>query len=180
MKTFYETERLILRELLPSDDRGMFELDSDPEVVRYLGGKPVQSIEKSREIIESIRRQYVEFGIGRWAVIEKSSGKFIGWSGIKFCTDTRNGHSRYHDLGYRLIRSAWGKGYATESAIPAIQHAFNVLKVPAIYADAMKDNAGSRHVLEKLGFEFVEYYMDGTYGECAWYVLQAEYPIRPT
>lgn len=172
MKIYYETERLILREILPSDDQGMFELDSDPRVHRYLGGKPVQAIEESRAVIEKIRKQYANFGIGRWAVIEKSSGSFIGWSGIKFCTEARNGHDRYYDLGYRFIHSAWGKGYATESSRPAIQHAFKALNAPVLYAEAMKDNAGSRHVLEKLGFEFIQYYMDDTFGECAWYELK--------
>ena len=170
MKIHYETERLILRDIELTDDQGMFELDSDPEVHLYLGGKPVKTIEESREMIKNIRKQYVDVGIARWAVIEKSSGKFIGWSGIKFCTNTTQGD--YYDLGYRFIRSAWNKGYATESAKPAIQHAFNVLKIPALYANAMKDNAGSRHVLEKLNFQFVEFYTDTVFGECAWYTLK--------
>ena len=84
MKTSIETERLLLRELLPTDDAGMFELDSNPEVHIYLGNKPVKSIEESREAIANIRQQYLENGIGRWAVILKETGEFIGWFG----TDT--------------------------------------------------------------------------------------------
>ena len=66
-----ETERLILREILPSDADAMFELDSDPEVHRYLGNAPVKSRKKILEIIDFIRGQYNVFGIGRWAVVRR-------------------------------------------------------------------------------------------------------------
>src|SRR5688572_5204127 len=104
MKIFAETPRLILRELHPSDDAGMFELDSDPEVHRYLGGQTVESIDQCRAIIEMVRQQYIDNGIGRWAVIEKSSGSFIGWAGLKLVRTITNGHTDFYDLGYRLIR----------------------------------------------------------------------------
>ncbi|MCY1487117.1 hypothetical protein D3C87_204390 [compost metagenome] len=65
MRTSIETERLLLRELLPTDDVGMFELDSNPQVHIYLGNKPVTSIEQVREAIANIRQQYLENGIGR-------------------------------------------------------------------------------------------------------------------
>jgi ribosomal-protein-alanine N-acetyltransferase len=174
MNVLYQTDRLILRQILPSDDQGMFELDSDPEVHRFLGGKPVQSIEESRQIIASVRKQYLDFNIGRWAVIEKSTNKFLGWSGIKLNTNKTNGYDQYYDLGYRLIRSAWGKGYATESSKPAIFHAFEILNLPILFANTAKENANSRHVLEKLGFSFKEYYIDQHFGECAWYELKSK------
>jgi len=70
-----ETRRLLIRELLPEDADGMFELESNPNVHLYLGNKPLQSIEESREAIRFIRKQYVDNGIGRWAVLEKSKNK---------------------------------------------------------------------------------------------------------
>jgi RimJ/RimL family protein N-acetyltransferase len=73
MLFYIETERLIMRDLLLSDDDGMFELDSDPEVHRFIGNKPVQTIEESRKVIDIIRQQYEDNGIGRLAVIEKSA-----------------------------------------------------------------------------------------------------------
>ena len=57
MQIFVETERLLLRELLPTDDAGMFELDADPAVHRYLGNQPVTTIGQSRELIAFVRRQ---------------------------------------------------------------------------------------------------------------------------
>lgn len=158
-----ETERLILRELVMPDDVGMFKLDSDPQVHRYLGNAPVKSLSESREIIAYIREQYTEVGIGRWAVIEKSTGEFVGWSGLKFVTDMINQHSNFYDIGYRIRRKHWGKGYATESAIGVLNYGFNKLNLPVIYGMAHVDNSASNHILKKIGLNLVESFnYDGT------------------
>jgi ribosomal-protein-alanine N-acetyltransferase len=173
MKIFAETERLILRELVSSDDAGMFELDSDPEVHRYLGNKPVTDIEQSRKEIGLIRAQYLEHGIGRWAVIEKSTGNFAGWSGLKLNTGERNKHSYFYDIGYRLIKKHWGKGYATESAIAALNYGFNEMELQQIYGMADVDNAGSNHVLKKIGLTFIgTFYLDGILHD--WYKIERD------
>ncbi|NII81438.1 MULTISPECIES: GNAT family N-acetyltransferase [unclassified Pedobacter] len=109
MMIFAKTERLILRELIPTDAEGMFEMNSDPEVHLYLGNKPVKSIEQSIAEIEFIRKQYIENGIGRWAVIEKATGNFVGWSGLKLIKEITNNHVNYYDLGYRFSKRFWGK-----------------------------------------------------------------------
>ena len=87
-----ETDRLILRELLLTDDAGMFELDTNPQVHQYLGNNPITTINQAREIIAMVMRQYASNGIGRWAVIEKASGDFIGWCGLKFIQEHVNNH----------------------------------------------------------------------------------------
>jgi len=153
MKIFAETERLILRELLPQDAVGMFEMDGDPEVHLFLGNKPVQSIEQSKTDIEFIRNQYIENGIGRWAVIEKSTGNFTGWAGLKLIKETNNNHSNYYDLGYRFSKRFWGKGYATEAAAAARDYGFNELRLSEIIGIADISNLGSIHVLEKTGLK---------------------------
>ena len=71
------------RELRASDDQNMFELHSDPQVLRYVGEKPLKHVDQVREIIEDIRRQYKDFGVGRMAVLLKSTNEFIGWAGLK-------------------------------------------------------------------------------------------------
>ncbi|MFC1224967.1 GNAT family N-acetyltransferase [Pedobacter sp. BG31] len=163
MKIFAETERLILRELMPADAEGMFELNSDPDVHRYLGNKPVTSIEQSIAEIEFIRKQYVENGIGRWAVIEKTSGNFLGWSGLKLITETTNNHINYYDLGYRFSKRFWGKGYATETAMAVIDYGFTELKLNEIIGIADINNLGSIYVLEKVGLKRVSVFdYDGT------------------
>jgi len=154
MQIYVETPRLILREMVESDVDGFFELDSDPEVHRFLGNHTVKSKEECTAVIKYVRQQYVDFGIGRWAVIEKQSGSFIGWAGIKFVTEEVNGHKNYYDLGYRFIRKYWGKGFATESALASFNYATEVLSLIQLYAATHKQNFASQKVLTKLGFQF--------------------------
>lgn len=158
MKIFIETERLILRELLSTDAEAYFEMDSNPEVHKYLGNHPIQLIEQAREVIENIQQQYNENNIGRWAVIEKSSGKFIGWSGLKLVKENWNNHTHYHDIGYRFMPNYWGKGYATESAMAAIEFGFKNLNLLEIIGTAHVENKASRRALEKCGLTFIENY----------------------
>ena len=156
MHFYIETERLILRDLLPTDDEGMFLLDSDPDVHKYLGRKPVQNIEQCREVIEIIRQQYETNGIGRWAVIKKETGTFIGWSGLKLMKETINGRNNFLDLGYRFIKQYWGKGYATETAIASVFYAWDVLKARELCGIAQIDNIASRKVLQSAGLRFIQ------------------------
>lgn len=156
MKIFTETKRLILREIVPSDVARMYQLDSNTEVHKYLGNNPVKSIDESIAAIKFVRQQYVDNGIGRWAVVEKASGNFIGWSGLKYVTEPIAGYVDYYDLGYRFIQEYWGKGYATESAIASLAYGFEVLQLTEIKAMADIENGASNHVLKKVGLQFVE------------------------
>ena len=156
MKIYAETPRLVLRELHPSDAESMFAMDSDPEVHKYVGARPTQTIQDTSHHIDLIRQQYVDNGIGRWAVIEKASGQFIGWSGLKLMRETVNGHTLYYDLGYRLMKKYWGQGYATESAKAALDYSFRQFKPEKIYGMAHTENKGSTNVLTKSGLRFVE------------------------
>lgn len=173
MKIFAETERLILRELLPTDIEGMFELDSNPIVHRYLGNRPVKTKQETEVIIQSIIDQYKDRGIGRWAAIEKSSGDFIGWSGLKLNTgekDSLNGKQDFYDVGYRFIPRYWGKGYATESAIVALDYGFKEKQYKTIAGIALIDNIGSNKVLQKIGLNYIEDFdCDDT--RASWYEL---------
>ena len=155
MAIHIETERLYIRELIPSDDEGMFSMDSDPEVHKYIGNKPVDHIDQSREVIEFIRSQYREFGIGRWAIIEKSTNDFVGWVGHKRMTETVNGHTGHIDYGYRLARRHWNRGYTTEAGRASLQYGVDMLKLKDIFAMTDVANGASRHILEKLGFKFM-------------------------
>lgn len=145
---------MLLRELYPSDDARMFVLDSNPEVHRYVGKKPVTDIEQVRAAIASIRQQYKDNGVGRWAVILKETNEFIGWAGLKLEKNV-NGHDQFYDLGYRFIQEHWGKGYATEAATAFLNYGFNRLNLEVINAWADSENKGSRNVLEKIGLQYV-------------------------
>jgi len=176
MKSFLETERLILREMIPSDDLGMFELDSNPEVHRFLGNKPVKHIEESRMYIENLRQQYTVNGIGRWAVILKETNEFIGWSGIKLIKESINNHINFYEIGYRFIQKHWGKGYATEAGLAFVDFAFNEMKVEHLYAYADAKNIASRKILEKIGMQYINSFEDDG-EEAVWYELCAQIKI---
>ena len=159
MKIFAETDRLILREVLDLDLEGFYELDSNPEVHRYLGNKPITSKQEAQKAIEFIRKQYTERGIGRFAVVEKATGDFMGWSGLKFNTGDKEtiGEKRdFHDIGYRLIPRYWNKGYATESSVAAMNYGFNDLGLKTIVGAAETENLASNKVLKKIGLHFKE------------------------
>lgn len=156
MKFHIETERLILREFRPEDAEGMFELNSNPEVLRYLGEKTFTNIEQAQANIANIRQQYADHGIGRWATFEKSSGDFIGWSGLKFITAIENNQTLFHDVGYRFIPRYWNKGYATESGKAALEYGFRTMQLNEIIGMCNEANLASRRSLEKCGLTFVE------------------------
>ncbi|MBT9393414.1 GNAT family N-acetyltransferase [Hymenobacter sp. NST-14] len=153
MKIFVETERLLLRELTPADAAGMFALDSDPEVHRFLGNRPVTTLAQSEATIALVRRQYQENGIGRWAVELRATGEFLGWAGLKLIREPLNGHVDFYELGYRFIRQFWGRGYATEAAHASVAYGFGELQQPVLYALADLQNLASRAVLARVGFE---------------------------
>lgn len=157
MKIYLETERLILREMLPDDAKGMFELDSNPKVHKYLGSKPIKTIEESQKMIDNVRNQYINQGIGRWATIEKATDDFIGWSGLKLNFEkTINNHINFYDIGYRFMPRYWGKGYATESAIATLDYAFKTMKIETVVGMAEVENIASKKVLQKIGLQYVE------------------------
>ncbi|MEP7197448.1 MAG: GNAT family N-acetyltransferase [Saprospiraceae bacterium] len=173
MKIFIETERLILRELSSNDDKALFELDSNPIVHKYIGKEPVSDIEFIREVIAMIQKQYLENGIGRWAVIDRKSDKFIGWSGLKLVKELTNKHINYYDLGYRFIPEYWGKGIATEAAIAIVNYGFEKMNLTEIFGMCESENKASRKVLEKSGLKLIETFNnEGIFND--WLKIQKE------
>lgn len=168
-----ETERLLLRKLEDSDYERLFLLDSDPEVMKYIGVPVLTDISQSKDIVRMIQKQYEENGIGRFAVIEKESNLLIGWSGLKFLTKEINGYNNVYELGYRFLPEYWGKGYAMESAKASLDYGFNDLNIDVIYALAHSENDGSNHILQKLGFERTGEFAEPD-GICFWYELTRE------
>ncbi|MCZ4221893.1 GNAT family N-acetyltransferase [Pedobacter rhodius] len=156
MKIFIETERLILREILHSDVDSMFEMDSDRDVHLYIGNNPFTKKTESEANVEFIREQYLQNGIGRWAVIEKTSGNVIGWAGLKLITEMCNNRSGYYDIGYRFIKRYWGKGYASESSSAVINYGFNQMQLSEIIGIADTANLASVKVLERAGLKKIE------------------------
>lgn len=156
MKIEIETERLLLRELDYLDTDDLFEMDSDPEVHLFIENKPVQSIDEITKIIESLKVQYQENGIARWAVLDKLTNECVGWSGLKYFKQPLNNHTNFYELGYRFKKKHWGKGFATESSTAILDYGFKNLNTERIFAITDPKNANSKKVLKKLGFDFKE------------------------
>ena len=176
MTYFIETKNLILRDFRDTDVASIFQLDSNEEVHKYLGGKPITTLKEAEKIVSFFHLQYKERGIGRFATIEKSSGRFIGWAGLKLNLDEKemlNGHTNFIDIGYRFLPNFWGKGYATEASLASIEYGFKKLKYNVIYGAADVDNIGSNKVLNKIGLGFKnEFMFKGC--TCNWYELKKE------
>lgn len=147
-----ETDRFYLRDITEGDAAHLYRLDSDPRVHTYLGNKTVKNVHEIFIMIRRIQRQYEEHGIGRWAVIQKDSGQFLGWAGLKKVTETVNGYSNYYDLGYRLLPEYWGQGVASECASASLVYGFSSLSLQIIYAAAHTENAASGRILLRNGF----------------------------
>jgi RimJ/RimL family protein N-acetyltransferase len=152
---FMETDRLLLRRFTMADVDVLVELDSDPEVMRYLtNGKPTPREVIERETLPRILRGYERLGgLGWMAAIERSTQAFAGWIGIRPPADGRPDGEV--ELGYRLRRAAWGRGYATEGARALVRVAFEDLGVRRVWAQTMAVNLASRRVMEKSGLRYV-------------------------
>jgi RimJ/RimL family protein N-acetyltransferase len=147
VRVFLETERLLLRRFAEADVDRLLALHNDLEVMRFInGGKPT-----SREKVE---REYRErfAGDGYWAAVEKATGEFVGWFALH---PTEGDGPEGYELGYRLERFTWGKGYATEGSCALIRKGFTELGLRRVWAQTMAINLASRRVMEKAGLAYV-------------------------
>ena len=182
---FLETARLLLRRFRRDDTDRLVELDSDPEVMRYInGGRPTPRDEVENVILPRIFSYYERFdAYGYWAAEEKSTGEFIGWFALHPREESPPGEL---ELGYRLRRSAWGKGYATEGSCALIDKAFRELGAERLRAETMTVNVASRRVMEKSGMKYVRTFhlewpeeIEGTAeGDVEYAVTRAEWERR--
>jgi RimJ/RimL family protein N-acetyltransferase len=143
-----ETARTIMRPLTILDAEDFYMLNMDPDVIRYTGDDAFESVEKAKEFLAQYD-QYEKFGVGRLAVIEKETSKFIGWCGLKYHPE-----DDLHDIGFRFFKEYWNKGYATETAARCLQFGLSDLALPRIVGHAMKENSASIRVLEKIGMKY--------------------------
>lgn len=154
MQVFLKTERLVLRQFTGADRESLFDLDSDPDVMHFLtGGEPTPRDVIEDEILPRFLRSYARFdGYGYWAAIERASGDFLGWFSFK---PPEGGDLNNIELGYRLRKSAWGKGYGTEGSRALIRKGFTDYGVQRVFATTYQDNLASRRVMEKAGMTLV-------------------------
>jgi RimJ/RimL family protein N-acetyltransferase len=145
-----ETERLLLRPFTIDDAEAWLPLISLPDIIRYTGDTPAGSVDEARELLRSRPlKDYTRYGFGRLAVIEKASGRLVGFCGFKYVAELGE-----VDIGYRFLTDCWGKGYATESAAALMTEGRRALHLRRVVGTVHPDNPASGRVLEKLGLRF--------------------------
>ncbi|MFF2277298.1 GNAT family N-acetyltransferase [Agromyces sp. NPDC058126] len=144
-----ETERLRLRPFADGDADALFALNSDAYVLRYWDSPPWTDRSSIERFMAGCRRMEEE-GTGARVAIERTSDQlFVGW-----CTfNSWDPDFKSASLGYCFTQSAWGHGYATESARAVLGWAFDTLDLNRVQSETDTRNAASARVLEKLGFE---------------------------
>jgi RimJ/RimL family protein N-acetyltransferase len=160
MDVYLQTDRLTLRRLTAADEDAIVELDSDPEVMRYLtGGVPTPRAAVRDEILPRWLAWYERSAdYGYWAAVERAGDGFVGWFHFRPNPQQRRADGSVRagvELGYRLRRAAWGNGYATEGGRALVRKGFVELGVERVYAETMTVNARSRHVMQKCGLRHV-------------------------
>jgi RimJ/RimL family protein N-acetyltransferase len=154
---FLETARLYLRRFTTEDAPLLCVLDSDPEVMRYISKGEPTPLSRIRSRILPAWLGYYEAHehLGFWAAHERDTHLFIGWFHLR---PTRLHPARLPpedmELGYRLRRNAWGRGYATEGSRALLDNAFTRWDIGRVIATTLVENRASQRVMAKCGLRF--------------------------
>jgi len=147
-----ETNRLILREVTLDDGQFIFDLLNTPKFKKYIGDRGVNSLEESREFIDTKYRQsYIDHGYGLYAIETKDDGKSVG-----VCGFVRRDSLPGPDIGFAFLPEFEGKGYGFESAKAVMDFGRDTLGFTNLFAITSQDNEVSGKLLAKLGFTFGE------------------------
>ena len=143
------TPRVVLRWISEDDIDGLYEVFSDPQVMRYWSTTPLQN----REAAAALQREIAEGNesniMFKWGLALRDSNLVIGTSTL-FNLNLDNGRA---ELGYAMGRVHWGKGYMNEALQALVSHAFEVMNLRRLEADVDPRNAASIRTLERLGFQ---------------------------
>lgn len=156
MKIIFESKNFIFREFEIEDVDLIYELDSEPEIHKYLTSIPMKNKTEAELVITYFRNHYKQFNLGRWAIIRKSDNNFIGWAGIKFEKEIVMNRSNFYDFSGRIMKKFWQKGYSREVAKSCLNFGFEKLQLNEIIAMSRVDNYLSNNLLQKVGFECLD------------------------
>lgn len=149
MKAILETQRMLLREFDVADAPFFMELNASPEVLKYTGDKPFESLDLAKKFLLNYS-EYQLHGMGRWLCVQKETFSPLGWCGLRYQTKTKE-----VDIGFRFLQKFWKMGFATEAAKACICYGFEKLQLNEIIGRAMVQNKASIVVLEKIGMNFI-------------------------
>ncbi|SDK73635.1 Protein N-acetyltransferase, RimJ/RimL family [Nonomuraea maritima] len=141
------TDRLFLRRWRESDFGPWAAMNADPEVRKYLGD--LLTREQSDSVVSQFQSEFDQRGYGWWAVELLATGEFIGFAGLDQVDDGMPFTGV--EIGWRLARSAWGHGYATEAALASLTFGFETLELPEILAVTTATNLRSQAVMRRIG-----------------------------
>lgn len=144
------TERLSLRQFQSTDAESMVQVFGDPEVMRF--GDGVKTRDWVQDWLRSCRERYERWGFGPYAIVQRENQEVIGYCGL-FSYEDVGGQAEI-EIGYRLKRSAWGQGYATEAARAVREYAFAELRIKRLIALIDPSNISSIRVAEKVGMRY--------------------------
>ena len=148
--TTLETKRLKLIPLSDEHLAGLTAINSDPEVMAYIGiGTPMSEAE-SQAMIDRVKPRWASHGFSWWGVCRKDDNLMIGAATLQpLATQT----GAVPEIGWRLRRDCWGKGYATEAAERIVLFA-KELGIPEVVAVANPENIASIAVMKRLGMRY--------------------------
>ena len=141
------TDRLVLRDITEADAEPLFDLDSDPEVMRYLGGP--RSAERCETELADISKQYADIGYGMLAVERREDGAFLGICGLS----VEQWYPNDLQIGWRLFQRYWGHGYAREAALVWRDHAFS-RDVDRLISISDVPNIRSHRLMQRIGLSY--------------------------
>jgi RimJ/RimL family protein N-acetyltransferase len=142
------TERLLLRPWRPADRAPFAALNADPEVMEHFPS--LLTREQSDASIDRYQQRLETYGYTLWALEVRGTGEFIGMTGIQNVPFDAP-FTPAVEIGWRLVRSAWGHGYASEAARASLDHGFEVVGLKEIVAMTTTTNLRSQAVMERLG-----------------------------
>ncbi len=150
--TILTTPRLRLAPMADAHLDGLFEMNRDPEVMRYITGRPDTRAD-TQAMIDRVKRRWGEWGFSWWTFFERETGEIVGAGCIQHL---RGETANPHEIGWRLRRDRWSRGYGSEAARRMAAFAFDTLQAPEIVAVCDPANDGSAHIMKKLGMSYRE------------------------
>ena len=156
-----DSERLTYRLMGQDDAQALWELDQDPEVMKFINGGKSHDMKTITDVFLPRMKAYTDIdkGWGIWQISDKVTKEYLGWVLVRpmdFFTDEPKW--RDLELGWRFFKKAWGKGYATEAAITIKNGVVNQTDVDFVSALAIEDNYGSIAIMKKVGMHFIRKY----------------------
>ena len=155
----FETNRLTIRQLQPTDFPAFFEMQGNPKTHRYTGSSVDDEV-SARASLERCIRCYTEPGnnFWVWAVERKSDKEMVGTAAIVWGISGPTGEGP--EIGYRFLEKYWGNGHAGEVCNPLIDYALGVMQLPWVFGQADVENVASVKVLERSKLVFLKEYFN--------------------